>query len=185
MLVHAYCLMDNHLHLLLTAPLGDALSGLMQDMGRRYAHDINRTLGRAGGVWQGRYKACHLQAEAYLLTSMRYIELKPVRANLCHSAADYPWSSFRTNALGEKNRSITPHGQYLFLGSTREERQCAYHRSCLDEVCNDDAAWRLPRDATQQGGLAGDAALAQGAGHRLGHGLLARPRGRPRQQPAP
>lgn len=184
-LVHAYCLMDNHLHLLLTAPSGDALSGLMQDMGRRYAHYINRTLGRAGGVWQGRYKACHLQAEAYLLASMRYIELNPVRANLCHSAADYPWSSFHTNALGEKNRLITPHGEYLRLGSTREERQRAYHRSCLDEVRDDEAAWRLLRDATQQGGLAGDAAFAEGVSRRLGQSLLPRPRGRPRKQPAP
>jgi len=182
-LVHAYCLMENHLHLLVTAPTGDALSGLMQDMGRRYVHYINRTQERAGGLWEGRYKACHLQAEVYLLACMRYVELNPVRANLSASAADYPWSSFHANALGRTDRLVTPHGEYLRLGATFEERQRAYQRSCAHEARNDVSAWQLIRAATQQGGLAGDGAFAEGVARRLGQSVLPRPRGRPRKSP--
>lgn len=61
--LHAYCLMTNHVHLLLSSPSADALGGLMQDLGRRYVQYINRTYRRSGGLWQGRYKASFVQSE--------------------------------------------------------------------------------------------------------------------------
>lgn len=87
--------MTNHFHLVLTPPTGEALSGLMQDMGRRYVHYINHTYQRSGGLWQGRYKASFIQSDRYLLSCMRYVELNPVRADMVQAPGEYRWSSYR------------------------------------------------------------------------------------------
>jgi len=174
--LHAYCLMTNHVHLVLTAPSLSALSGLMQDMGRRYVQYINYTYRRSGGLWQGRYKSSYVQSERYLLSCMRYVELNPVRAEMVQSPGEYRWSSYRANALGAADRLLTPSDQYLDMGSTAEARQQAY-RSLFSEV-GADPDWNLIRTATQQGILVSDSRFAEAIEKRLGQAVLPRQRGR-------
>jgi putative transposase len=125
-LVHAYVLMPNHAHLLITPQWPHAISGCMQALGRRYATYFNRTHRRSGTLWDGRYKSCLVESQMYLLTCHQYIELNPVRADMVASPADYRWTSHHSNALGRPDPLIQPHPEYLALGTSPEERQAAY-----------------------------------------------------------
>lgn len=124
--VHAYVLMENHYHLLLTPPSEAALAPMMQALGRRYVRHFNDTYHRSGTLWDGRYKSTVLQPERYLLACMVYIDLNPVRAGLVAQAGDYPWSSFRHYAGRDVNRLLSPHPLVWALGNTPFEREAAY-----------------------------------------------------------
>jgi putative transposase len=124
--VHAYVLMTNHVHLLVTPNSSRAIPRLIQGLGRNYVQAINRRYNRTGTLWQGRYKACLVQADDYLLACQQYIELNPTRAGMVTDPADYPYSSYRSHALGIENVSLTPHEVYVALGNTDIARQLAY-----------------------------------------------------------
>ena len=113
--IHAYVLMTNHVHLLLTPAVSGAPVRLMQSLGRRYVQYANRQYRRSGSLWEGRYKSSVVQAENYLLACMRYIELNPVRAAMVIDPGDYRWSSYRANGLGQPDARVTPHALYLGL----------------------------------------------------------------------
>ncbi len=146
--VHAYVLMTNHTHLLVTPLESDSLSKMMQSLGRRYVHYINHTYARSGTLWEGRYKACLIQTERYLLTCYRYIELNPVRAGMVVSPGDYLWSSYRANAFGEVNNNIICHDEYLRLGATKGVRYKAY-RELFRHFISDQTLHTI-RDAINQ-----------------------------------
>ena len=114
--IHAYVLMTNHVHLVVTSEQPDGIAKLMQSIGRRYVQYINRSYHRTGSLWEGRFKSSLVQVEEYLLTCMRYIELNPVRASMVNDPAQYRWSSYRHNGLGQADERITPHPLYLELG---------------------------------------------------------------------
>ena len=124
--IHAYVLMTNHVHLLITPHKEDGISKTMQMVGRYYVQYFNFTNKRSGTLWEGRYKASLVDSEAFALTCYRYIELNPVRADMVSHAAEYPWSSYRSNGLGQADALLTPHSLYGALGATEEERQAAY-----------------------------------------------------------
>jgi len=124
--IHAYVLMTNHVHLLMTPETENGLSKVMQSVGRRYVQYFNYTYRRTGTLWEGRYKATLIDTERYLLTCYRYIELNPVRAKMVTQPEMYPWSSFHCNALGFLDEMISPHSLYLALGSTDKKRQRVY-----------------------------------------------------------
>jgi len=129
-------LMTNHVHLLVTPETETGTAKLMQALGRRYVQYINRSYRRTGSLWEGRYKSSLIQAETYLLTCMRYIELNPVRANMVQDPSHYSWSSYRHNGLGQTDTRITPHPVYLGIDGNETVRQAAYRalfRSQLDE----------------------------------------------------
>jgi putative transposase len=139
--LHAYVLMTNHVHLLLTPRKAQAVPRLIISLGRRYVQYINRTYRRTGTLWDSRYKSSLVQAETYLLACQRYIELNPVRAAMVDDPAHYRWSSYRANALGRADARLTPHGLYLALGRNDKDRQAAYRvlfRSHLDRATIDD-----------------------------------------------
>lgn len=125
-MVHAYVLMTNHVHLLITPTHADSASLMMKHLGQRYVQYINRTYQRTGTLWEGRFRSCLAQDERYALACYRYIELNPVRAGMAEHPADYVWSSYRANGQGETNLVITPHEQYIALGNSRQERQRVY-----------------------------------------------------------
>ncbi len=134
--VHAYVLMTNPVHLLVTPETETGTAKLMQALGRRYVQYINRSYRRTGSLWEGRYKSSLIQAETYLLTCMRYIELNPVRAGMVQDPGQYRWSSYRHNGLGQADSRITPHPLYLTIDRDEADRQAAYRalfRSELDE----------------------------------------------------
>ncbi len=133
--LHAYVLMTNHVHLLMTPATHNGISKVMQSVGRRYVQYINTTYRRTGTLWEGRHKASLVQADQYLLTCYRYIELNPVAANMVSHPDAYPWSSYAHHALGKPNRLIRDHVLYEQLGQTATARHYAYRelfRHALD-----------------------------------------------------
>lgn len=124
--IHAYVLMTNHAHLLVTPRDEGGISRTMKALGEHYVRYFNRAYGRTGTLWEARPFSCLVENEGYLLTCHRYIECNPVRAGIVGAPEDFPWSSFRANALGEASDLLTPHPVVLALGATREERQSAY-----------------------------------------------------------
>jgi putative transposase len=151
--VHAYTLMTNHAHLLMTPRTGFAIGSVMQAVGRRYVRRFNDTYGRTGPLWEGRYKAAVVETKQYLFACHRYIELNPVRAGLVDHPRDYPWSSHRANALGARDPIVTPHDEYLALGADARTRQAAY-RSLFDAGLDDSTLGAI-RDATNKGWVLG------------------------------
>jgi putative transposase len=176
--LHAYVLMTNHVHLLLTPSRAEAVPKLLISLGRRYVQYINRTYRRTGTLWDSRYKSSVVQAEAYLFAAQRYIELNPVRAAMVNDPAHYRWTSYRANALGQTDSRLTPHPLYLALGDTGKERQAAYRalfRTHLDQEAIDDI-----RLATTQSQPLGDERFLRRIEKMTGIRREARPRGRPR-----
>ena len=126
--VHAYVLMTNHVHILVTPFNEHGISHMMQDLGRNYVRYINYVYKRTGTLWEGRYKSGLVDSEKYLLTCMRYIELNPVRAGMVQHPGDYAWSSYSCNAFGKPDSLDTEHPLYIELGSEEDQRQYAYRK---------------------------------------------------------
>lgn len=120
--LHAYVLMTNHVHLLITPETDDGLSKVMQSLGRRYVQYVNHVYRRMGTLWEGRFKSSLVDTDNYLLTCRRYIELNPVRAGMVEAPDEYRWSSYRCNTFGEETTLVDSHVLYRQLGSTRDER---------------------------------------------------------------
>jgi REP-associated tyrosine transposase len=138
--LHAYVLMSNHVHLLLTPRKAEAVPRLMISLGRRYVQYVNRSYRRTGPLWDSRYKSSLVQAKTYLLACQRYIELNPVRAAMLEDPARYRWTSYRANALGQPDARLTRHALYRALGQDDKARQGAYRalfRAQLDLVSID------------------------------------------------
>ena len=129
--VHAYALMGNHVHLLLTPDGPWSASALLHQVGSRYVRYFNDRHERTGTLWEGRFRSCVVDSEAYVLRCYRYIERNPVRAGIVADAADYPWSSYRRNALGVRNPLIRPHPVYEALDGDAQVRLAAY-RAIVD-----------------------------------------------------
>jgi putative transposase len=124
--VHAYVLMPNHVHLLLTPETEQGLPALMQALGRRYVQYFNRRHHRTGTLWEGRYRATLVDSEAYLLTCMAYIDLNPVRAGLVGRPADYRWSSHGHYVGLQQAPGLSVHPLIWQLGNTPFAREAAY-----------------------------------------------------------
>lgn len=124
--IHAYALMSNHVHLLVTPDSHDAASTLMKRLGQRYVQYFNRTWKRSGTLWEGRFRSCLAQDDAYVLGCYRYIELNPVRAGMVQHPGEYRWSSYGANAQDRQSSLLTPHSDYLALGGDENTRRQAY-----------------------------------------------------------
>jgi len=124
--IHAYCLMTNHVHLLLTPDSAFGCAALMQNLGQRYVQYFNRAYGRSGTLWEGRFRSCAAESAAYVLACYRYIELNPVRAGIVERPGQYAWSSYRANAEGGDDPLVSPHSEYAALGRNRETVRAAY-----------------------------------------------------------
>jgi putative transposase len=138
--VHAYVLMTNHVHLLLTPDAPGAIGKMMQALGRRYVRYINDALGRTGTLWEGRYKASLVDSERYALACYRYIELNPVRAGMVADPAAYRWSSHRCNGLGEESALVTPHAAYTSIAPQPVERLHLYRALVAQGLPEEDMA---------------------------------------------
>lgn len=180
--IHAYVLMTNHVHLLMTPDAKGAVALTMQSLGRRYVGYVNATYRRTGTLWEGRYKSCLVDSGRYLMTCYRYIELNPVRAAMVESPNAYAWSSYHCNAEGVADPVVHPHDDYLALGKTVRQRHEAYRLMFLDAISQD----RLDeiRAYVQQQGALGSLRFQAAIEAQLQLAVVARPRGRPcRAQP--
>ena len=181
--LHAYCLMTNHVHLLLTPQREDSLGGMMKALGQRYVQYVNRTYGRSGTLWEGRFRSCLLQDEGYVLACYRYIELNPVRARMVEHPAEYLWSSYRANAQGETARGLQPQEFYLALGNNEDARRMAYRElfrhelepGLVDEI----------RQATNGNFALGDPRFVAEVERALGRRVSRGKPGRPPKSPQP
>ena len=125
-LLHAYCLMGNHVHLLVAPQSGDGIATFMHRIGQRYAYYFNRKYSRTGTLWEGRFRSCVVQSRGYILECHRYIELNPVRAGLVNDPLAYRWSShdvtagFRSDAMIEIHPEIESIGFRAYRGLAAE-----------------------------------------------------------------
>lgn len=181
--IHAYVLMTNHVHLLISAERADAGSALMKSLGQRYVQYVNRVYRRSGTLWEGRFRSCPVQEEDYLLGCQRYIELNPVRANMVSHPAEYRWSSYRSNAQGEADVLVQPHQLYTSLGSDALTRQVAYRElfryelepGLVDEI----------RRATNGNFALGSERFASAVSETIGRRAVPGQSGRPRKSVMP
>ena len=174
-LIHAYILMTNHVHMIMTPQKEDSIAKVLQSVGRRYVQYFNVTYQRTGTLWEGRYKATLIDTEQYLLTCYRYIELNPVRANMVPHPSEYPWSSYAANALGKKDPLVTPHALYQALGNLPHQRHAAYR--ALFQTHIDDKALEEIRQATQKGWVLGNDRFKDDIEHLLKRRTRPLPRG--------
>ena len=164
--IHAYVLMTNHVHMLVT-PIGDGdISRMMQSLGRKYVRYFNAMYQRTGTLWEGRFKSNVVDTEKYLLTVYRYIELNPVRADMVDHASEYPWSSFQYNGAGWEVSLITPHDEYLRLEKNHEKRQKAYRKLFQGNMPDLDV--KEIREALQKEWILGDERFKQRIKEKLG-----------------
>jgi len=175
--VHAWVLLDDALHLLLTPTREGGLSRLMQSLGRSYVRHFNQRHGRSGTLWEGRYRCTVLQAETYLMATMVYLDLSPVRAGLAPAPEAYRWSS-HAHYVGQRNdRWLIPHPLVWALGNTPFAREAAYADMVRRGLSG--AQWHTLTDAALKGWALGDAtflaALGQQTGRRLSRGKPGRP----------
>jgi len=177
--LHAYVLMTNHVHLLVTPEREAGVGGLMQSLGRRYVGHVNRLYGRTGTLWGGRFKSTIVDAEDYVLACYRYIEANPVRARMVEQAADHRWSSHGANAFGKRDVLVSQHGCYRALGRTQALRQAAYRSMFQDDLAEETID--ILRDATQRGWVPGRETFREQIEAALGRRVAPPVRGRPRK----
>lgn len=147
--VHGWVFMTNHVHLLMTPRVDNAISRLMQSLGRRYVARFNYSHGRTGTLFEGRFRSCLIQQDRYFLACLRYIELNPVRAGMVRDPGDYRWSSYRVHAFGASARLWNAHELYLALASTPQNRQAAW-RNLSGEALGTDTITKI-RHCTNTG----------------------------------
>jgi putative transposase len=179
--LHAYALMTNHVHLLLTSKSSDGISLVIRDVGRDYVRTINKTYRRTGTLWEGRYKSSLVDQTGYCLACYRYIELNPVRAGMVRRPEDYPWSSYRCNATGEPDSLITPHDCWLTLGGNDDERTAAYRELVNERMTQSDLDHI--RNCIDTGLPTGNDRFRNEIEHALAVKLGTGRRGRPRKLP--
>ena len=176
--VHAYVLMTNHIHLLMTPRDTTGIPNVLQSIGRRYVQYINKTYRQSGTLWEGRYKASLIDAENYLLSCHRYIELNPVRANMVDHPAHYRWSSYTVNAGLRPRHHLQAHEVYTRLGLDLESR-CRAYRELFSTALDTSVVHDIQRASTFSmplGTSRFQEQIEQALSRKLGHAGLGRPK---------
>lgn len=177
--IHAYVLMDNHLHLLATPQHEEGLSRMMQSLGRRYVAWFNTRHQRSGTLWEGRFRAGLIESERYFMACMRYIELNPVRAGLCADPEQWRWSSAGHHLGLVRDMLVKEHELYWSLGNTPFEREHAY-REFLTQGVSTSECQQLT-DAALRGRPLASATFLKPLAAEHKQVVVRRPRGRPRK----
>lgn len=175
--IYAWCLMTNHVHLLVAPDEIAGLGRLMKRLAGRQTRYHNRLEGRTGTLWESRYKSSPVDSDAYLLACSRYIELNPVRARMVASAAEYRWSSCRYRLGHEPCEWLDHDPCYLALGTNENERRERYRQYLQAAI--PEGEWRLIRDAVQRGQLTGTGRFVEKVEAILGKRIEHRSQGRP------
>ena len=170
--VLAYCLMSNHVHLVVVPTTDDGLQLVLKPLHMRYAQRINRQMGWSGHLWQGRFFSSPLD-DAYLWTAIRYVECNPVRAGMVQRAEDYRWSSAAAHCTdqpdGLLNRESNWGKQFAAIDNWSGWLQMTDDVERLD----------LLRQSADKGLPCGAADFVQALGIQAGRPLESRPQGRP------
>ena len=178
--VHAYVLMDNHVHLLLGTIRAGDLSRAMHRVGHSYVQSFNARHGRSGTLWQGRFKASIVETDDYLFAVMRYIELNPVRAAMVARPEDHPWSSVHVHLGCRGDGVVSIHERYAALGRTPAERQGAWRKWLASGI--DAVELASIRRHLQRESALGNPRFQQMVERTLNRPVACLPRGRPRKR---
>jgi putative transposase len=176
--VHGFVLLPSEVHLIATPSRPESLALVMQAVGRRYVRRFNRRHLRTGTLWEGRYRASVIQQDRYLLPSLRFLELEPVRAGLVEAPEGYPWSSHRHHLGLNLDPLVSPHASYWALGNTPFEREVAYRQQFHATPAGDEAAIS---EALTRGHPVAEPAFLDRLEAQTGRQWLVRPVGRPRR----
>lgn len=179
--VYAYCLMTNHVHLLL-AP-GDEIASMgcmMKALAARATRRRNRLDRRSGTLWEGRYRSSPVQTDTYLLACTRYIELNPVRAGIVATVEDHAWSSYRQR-MGHEACWIEADPSYLGLADIETARRARYAEFVAQGVPQNELS--LMREAVQRGQLTGNHHFVNEVEQTIGRRIEQRSPGRPSSTP--
>jgi len=176
--LHAYCLMTNHVHLLMSPSDEQGISNTMKVVASRYAYALNKTYRRSGTIWEGRHKASAVDTDAYLLKCYRYIELNPVVADMVGRPEEYKWSSYHSNAWGDDCAWVKPHNQYLELGANKEQRCKRYRDLFTIHLSEEDlhAFRKAAHFSVPVGAQRFVEQIAQAVGRDMGYAIRGRPR---------
>jgi putative transposase len=178
--VYAWCLMTNHVHLVIDPGNNSANLGLlMKRLAGRHTRRINRLERKTGSSWEGRYKCSPIESDRYLLACTRYVELNPVRADMVSAPEDYPWSSYRSRMGLEPSGCLDLDPCFCGLASTLQRQQALY-KELIDAGIRE-SELRFIRDAVQRNQLTGSEKFALEIEQRTGERILNRGRGRPRK----
>ena len=153
-LIHAYALMTNHIHLLVTPLAAGGVSSVMQSLGSRYVRRINARRGGVGTLWESRYKACVVERDSHVVAACRYIDLNPVRAGMVDHPRDYRWSSYAGLAGLRVDHVLTPHPALELLGGTGSAGYASWCDRAIDGEQFDEL-----REATKRGTAFGSEAF--------------------------
>ncbi len=175
--IHAFVLMPNHVHLLVTPATEEAMAAAMQDVGRAYVHWFNKRHQRTGTLFEGRFRSCVVETDRYALACTRYIEMNPVRAGIVNSPADFRWSSYRHNVGLQPHPLVTEHAATWALGNTPFERQLRYKK--MFEVPMDESAITAIRTKLNKGLALGDESWIQNLAQHQNRPVQEGKRGRP------
>ncbi len=173
--IHAYVLMTNHVHLLITPDDEFGIGRVMQSVGRSYVQYFNYSYQRTGTLWEGRYRSTLIDAESYLLSCYRYIELNPVRAGMVKQPLEYRWSSYRCNGEGIPDPLVSPHAVYAALGSDCDERREAYRALFRHRL--DECELEVIRDSTNKAWVLGNALFKEYVAELVDRQVSPKPRG--------
>jgi putative transposase len=177
--LHAYVLMTNHVHLLVSSHEAGAVSRTMQALGRRYVRGLNARHGRTGTLWEGRFKSCLVDTDGYVLRCQRYIELNPVRAAMTDTPEAHRWSSVHAHLDLRTDARLAPHPCYLALGADPATRAARYRELLLEPLNVDDLA--AIRDHIRQERALGSPLFQAMVERALNRPAVIRPSGRPRK----
>jgi putative transposase len=178
-LVHAYCLMTNHVHLVIDpGPEEGNLGQLMKRVGARQTRYVNTRERRTGSLWEGRYKSSPISTDEYLLACCRYVELNPVRAGIVADAADYRWSSYGMKIGKDKDDWLDSDPCYIGLAENKAGRTEIYAEWVKGTI--PDGEWRIIRQSLQRGQLTGSSRFVDEIEKKIAKRVEFRGQGRPR-----
>lgn len=176
--VFAYCLMTNHVHLLLmpTERVED-VSAFMRILAGRQTRYLNSRERRSGTLWEGRFKSSLIDSETYLMACYRYVELNPVKARMVTVPENYPWSSYRQNAGLVDDTWVNQHPVFSSLGDTPASRSSAYRKLVRTGISDGDES--LIRRALRRNQVTGDESFRASIADMTGREVSSKPPGRP------
>ena len=175
--VHAYVLMDNHVHLLVSSAHPGAASATLRRTTQCYVQMFNHRHRRSGTLWEGRFKSCLVASQDYVLSVYRYIERNSVRAGMVGSPEEYRWSSVHGNLGLRFDSLVSPHGTFLSLGADPAARRKVYHE-WLRAGEDEDEVRSIRAHLVQQRAY-GDSRFQAMVAKTLNRPVAVRPRGRP------
>ncbi|MCP4490223.1 MAG: transposase [Gammaproteobacteria bacterium] len=176
--VHAYTLMVDHIHLLVSPCKENSISKTLQSLGRSYVQYYNERYKQSGSLWEGRYRATVIDSKEFLLTCSRFIETNAERNGLVKRPGDYFWNSYGYNASGEEDPLLTEHRLYTALGKTAKERNKNYRALFKKKLGTELEALIL--ESTIKGWALGDKKFRDKIEKASNRRATPLPRGRPR-----